>query len=220
MATDSYLAGRKRYGRPQGILWSENSGTLVNGLYVPTGQEIGAVDTLTAGGRDKFLILSDHNRSDLSFNTERIEKKERTVNGRMRSYHVADKLKIDFSWTDLPSRGYYRYADFNSDGESPFKNNNNMEYTVDGGAGGVEILNWYETHTGPFWMFLAYDKYRNFGNNENAFTHLNQYNQIVQVYFSNLDYKVKKRSRPRPVDNNQFLNGYDFWDISVSLEEV
>ena len=33
-------------------------------------------------------------------------------------------------------------------------------------------------------MFLAYDKYRNFGNNAEAFDHLDQYNQIVQVYFS------------------------------------
>ena len=59
MATAAYVSGRKRYQRPQAILWSENAGTLVDGLYVPTGQEIGAVSTLTAGGINQFLILSE-----------------------------------------------------------------------------------------------------------------------------------------------------------------
>ena len=210
MATDSYLLGRQKYSRPQAILWSENTGTLVNGLYIPTGQEIGAEDTLTAGGRDQFLILSDHNRSDISFAQQRIENKQRTINGRMRSYHIADKLRINWSWTNLPSRAYYIYSDFDSNGESPMKGVNNQEYTVDGGAGGVELLNWYETHQGPFWMFLAYDKYRNFGNDNAAFGHLGQYNQIIEVYFADFTYNVKKRGQ----------QSHDFWDISVTLEEV
>jgi hypothetical protein len=210
MATSNYLVGRKQFSRPQAILWSENSGTLVDGLYVPTGQEVGAVDTLTSGGTNKFLILSDHNRSTISFNQERIENRKRTINGRMRSYHIADKLSISWSWNNLPSRAYHQYADFDSSGESPYKKINGQEYTVDGGAGGVEILNWYETHKGPFWMFLAYDKYRNFGNDNSAFGHLGQYNQIIEVYFSDFNYSVSKRGQL----------SHDFWDISVSLEEV
>lgn len=211
MATSSYLIGRKKYSRPQAVLWSENSGTLTSeGLYVPTGQETGAVDTLTAGGRDKFLILSDHNRSDISFDQQRIENRKRTVNGRMRSYHIADKLNISWSWTNLPSRAFYQYADFDANGESPSRGVNGQEYTVDGGAGGVEVLEWYETHKGPFWMFLAYDKYRNFGNDNAAFGHLGQYNQIVEVYFSDFSYNVTKRGQL----------SHDFWNINVSLEEV
>lgn len=211
MATSGYLIGRKKYSRPQAILWSENSGTLTSeGLYVPTGQEIGATSTLTSGGRDKFLILSDHNRSEISFAQERIENRKRTINGRMRSYHIADKLQINWSWENLPSRSYYQYADFDSEGNSPSSGNNSQEHTVDGGAGGVEILNWYENHKGPFWMFLAYDKYRNFGNNNSAFGHLGQYNQIIEVYFSDFNYTVTKRGQMT----------YDFWNISVSLEEV
>jgi len=210
MATSSYIGGRKQFSRPQAILWSENSGTLIDGLYVPTGQEIGAADTLTAGGRDKFLILSDHNRSEITFNTERIENRQRTINGRMRSYHIADKLQINFSWTTLPSRAYNQYADFDASGDSPYKKINGQEYTVDGGAGGVEILDWYETHKGPFWMFLAYDKYKNFGNDNSAFGHLGQYNQVIEVYFSDFSYNVKKRGQL----------SHDFWDINVSLEEV
>ena len=40
MATEAYLTGRRRYQRPQALLWSENPGTLVNGLYVPNGYEV------------------------------------------------------------------------------------------------------------------------------------------------------------------------------------
>jgi hypothetical protein len=209
MATAAYVSGRKRYQRPQAILWSENAGTLVDGLYVPTGQEIGANPALTAGGIDQFLVLSDHNRGDMSFNTERIEKRERTINGRMRSYHIADKLTMSVSWNNLPSRAYLDVADFNASGVSPRKNTTG-EYTSDGGAGGMEILDWYENHKGPFWMFLAYDKYKNFGDNDSAFENLGKYNQIVQVYFSDFNYSIVKRGG----------SNHDLWNISVTLEEV
>ena len=209
MATAAYVSGRKRYQRPQAILWSENAGTLVDGLYVPTGQEIGANPALTAGGIDQFLVLSDHNRGDMSFNTERIEKRERTINGRMRSYHIADKLTMSVSWNNLPSRAYLDVADFNASGLSPRKNTTG-EYTSDGGAGGMEILDWYENHKGPFWMFLAYDKYKNFGDNDSAFENLGKYNQIIQVYFSEFNYSVVKRGG----------SNHDLWNISVTLEEV
>lgn len=209
MATAAYVSGRKRYQRPQAILWSENAGTLVDGLYIPTGQEIGAVSSLTTGGINQFLILSDHNRSELSFNSERIEKRERTINGRMRSYHIADKLTMSVSWNNLPSRAYLDVADFNASGVSPRKNTTG-EYTSDGGAGGMEVLDWYENHKGPFWMFLAYDKYRNFGDNDSAFENLGKYNQIIQVYFSDFNYSVVKRGG----------SNHDLWNISVMLEEV
>jgi hypothetical protein len=63
MATSAYLTGRRRYTRPQGILWANNAGTLSNGLYVPTGVEVGASTTETDPDLlDQFIILSDHNR--------------------------------------------------------------------------------------------------------------------------------------------------------------
>ena len=213
MATSAYISGRKRYQRPQSILWSENAGTLSNGLYVPTGQEIGANSSLTTDGINQFLILSDHNREDMSFNSERIEKRERTINGRMRSYHIADKLTMNVSWNNLPSRAYSDKADFASTGLSPNKGTSS-EFTADGGAGGVEVLDWYENHQGPFWMYLAYDKYINFpvdGETTDAsFGHLGKYNQIVEVYFSDFNYSVVKRGG----------TNHDLWNISVSLEEV
>jgi hypothetical protein len=211
MATSGYMAGRIRYQRPQAVLWSDNAGTLSNGLYVPTGYEVGAVipEGTASNLVDQFIVLSDHNRSEISFNTERIENRQRTINGRMRSYHIADKLSISFSWNNLPSRSHGIVADFNSAGVSPLKNSTS-EYTADGGAGGVQLLDWYENHKGPFWMYLAYDKYTNFGTNDAAYAHLGQYNQIVQVYFSDFNYSVTKRGG----------SNFDLWNVSVTLEEA
>ena len=216
MATSTYLSGRRRYQRPQGILWSENSGTLTNGLYVPNGYEIGSTTEETDSTLlNQFLILSDDNRSEMSFNQQRIEQRQRTINGRMRSYHIADKLSMSVSWTNLPSRGYSLNPSFSNtagptDGKSEYYKLSDNENTTDGGAGGVEILDWYENHTGPFWMFLAYDKYSNFGKEDADYGHLAQYNQILEVYFSDFNYSVVKRGG----------SNFDFWNISVSLEEV
>ena len=211
MATSGYITGRKRYQRPQGILWSNNAGTLSNGLYVPTGYEIGAdigAET-NASLIDQFLVLSDHNRSEINFSPKRLEQRQRTINGRMRSYHVADKLDISWSWDNLPSRSHDESPEFNSSGVSALKGTQS-EYTADGGAGGVDILDWYESHTGPFWMFLAYDKYTNFESTEDPYAHLAQYNQVIQVYISDFKYSVVKRG----------ATNHDLWNISVTLEEV
>ena len=221
MATAAYIQGRKRYTRPQAILWSENAGTLVDGLYLPIGQEIGASSSLTTGGVDQFLILSDHNRSELSFKPTRIEQRERMINGNMRSYHIADKLTISWSWQNLPSRAYSRNPQFNALGISPFRDandipNSNIEFTADGGAGGVELLDWYENHKGSFWMFLSYDKYSNFGKNDAAYDHMTQYNEVVEVYFSDFSYEVAKRGG----GTSNARSAQDFWNISVTLEEV
>jgi hypothetical protein len=211
MATSGYITGRKRYQRPQAVLWSNNAGTLSNGLYVPTGYEIGATTAVGTSSDlvDQFLILSDHNRSEISFSPRRLEQRQRTINGRMRSYHIADKLDISFSWDNLPSRSHAEDPRFSDVGVS-FLEGSQSEYTADGGAGGVDILDWYESHTGPFWMFLAYDKHSNFKNTEDPYAHLHQYNQVIQVYISDFNYTVVKRGG----------NNHDLWNISVTLEEV
>jgi hypothetical protein len=224
MATASYITGRRRYQRPQGMLWSENSGTLVeltpggNKIYVPNGLEIGQdVGSETDTGLyDQFLILSDDNRGEINFKPTRIEKRERMINGRMRSYHIADKLQITTSWEMLPSRSYFQTPEFNpTTGKSPHFNDNNLEFTTDGGAGGVEILDWYENHQGPFWVYLSYDNYKNFKNDEgfidnNSYAHLPQYSQLIQMYFTDFTYSVIKRGG----------TNFDFWNINLTLEEV
>ena len=208
MATSGYMSARKRYQRPQSILWSENSGTLTNGLYVPQGYEVGGTypEGTSSDLIDQFLVLSDHNRTDMSFSPQRIEQRQRTINGRMRSYHIADKLQMSVSWNNLPSRSHNANPDFSYETSTA----SSTEYTADGGAGGGELLDWYENHKGPFWMFLAYDKYKNFSTSENPYAHLSQYNQILQVYVSDFNYTVVKRGG----------SNHDLWNITVSLEEV
>jgi hypothetical protein len=211
MATTAYIQGRKKYARPQAVIWSENAGTLsTNGIYIPIGQEIGANSSLasTAQPANQFLILSDHNRSSLQFKPQRIEQRQRMINGNMRSHHIADKITISFSWDNLPSRAHLRFADFNSTGKSNLTGQN--EYTADGGAGGVELLDWYENHQGPFWMFLSYDNYKNFGTEDSAYLHLTSYSEIMQVYIADFSYDVVKRGG----------SNHDLWNVSVSLEEV
>jgi hypothetical protein len=212
MATANYMAGRKKYSRPQAMLWSENSGTIQDGKHVPIGFEVGANTGLETDESlfNNFLILSDDNRSPIDISNTRIEQRRRMINGRMRSFFVADKLTISLSWDMLPSRSFGLFPDFNSNGKSEFTGNRSSEYTTDGGAGGVDILEWYENHQGSFWVYLAYDKHSVFGDNDNAYSHLPQYNQLVEMFFSDFKYSIVKRGG----------NNHDFWNISLTLEEV
>lgn len=196
--TLTYMNGRKKYGRPQAVLFADNSGTVDGDSYIPTGDEF-----------TNFIILSDHNRGQIDFDIDRIEQRERMINGRMRSYHIADKLKIKMSWTMLPSRSFANGPDFDENG-APSETivTNREQYTVDGGAGGVELLDWYESNPGSFWVYLAYDKNANFSTDQ--YNRLAQYNEIVEVFFADFSYSVVKRGN----------STHDFWDISLSLEEV
>jgi hypothetical protein len=215
MATSTYLAGRKTYKRPQAMLWSDLPPITSGGFLVPDGYEVNAA---TAG--DDFIILSDHNRKDISFKPQRIEKRERMINGRMRSYHIADKMTISTSWDMLPSRAFSTDPQFNTTtgvvGASgvvvpgrQVLNNSELQFTVDGGAGGNELLDWYQNHTGSFYVFLAYDKKSNFAES-GQYDHLAEYNEVIEMFISSFDYTVVKRGG----------SNFDFWNISVTLEEV
>jgi hypothetical protein len=202
-----YMQSRKRYTRPSGMLWSENSGTLINGLYIPQGYEVGAAtaDVLDPDLIDQFLMLTDDNRSPLDFSDERIEKRERMINGRMRSYHTADKMKISTSWNMIPSRSHSNVPSFNlATGKSP-----HTSYTTDGGAGAADMLEWYDGHKGSFWVFLAYDRKGIFKGTEAPYDHLQQYNQLIEMFISSFSYSVEKRGTK-----------FDYWNVSVTLEEV
>jgi len=174
--------------------------TLTNAKAVPVGE---------------FLILSDHNRKDISFKPERIEKRERTVNGRMRSYHIADKMTISTSWDMLPSRAFSVNPQFNVATGLPTADvslnqlSADRQYTVDGGAGGNELLDWYQNHTGSFYVFLAYDKKGNFAET-GQYSHLAEYNEVIEMFITSFDYTVVKRGG----------SNFDFWNVSVTLEEV
>jgi hypothetical protein len=210
MATSAYMNGRKKYGRPQAMLWADNPGRLESGAYIPNGFEVGYDDDgiLDLTQLNQFIILSDHNRKDLDFSFDRIEQRERMINGRMRSYHVADKLKLNVSWDMLPSRSFANDPNFSTTGATALLKD--QKYTADGGAGGVDILDWYKSHPGPFWVYLAYDKHSDFKTVENQYSRLAQYNQVVEMYIADFSYAVVKRG----------TSTHDFWNISVSLEEV
>ena len=203
----NYMQKRKKYNRPSGMLWSENAGTLINSLYIPYGLEVGADATLEVDKTlaDQFLILTDDNRTPLDFSDERIEKRERMINGRMRSYHTADKMKISTSWNMIPSRSHSDVPSFDpATGLSP-----HTSYTSDGGAGAADMLEWYDGHKGSFWVFLAYDRKGIFKGTESPYDHLQQYNQIVEMFISSFSYSVEKRGTK-----------FDYWNVSVTLEEV
>jgi len=206
-ARRSYLYGATR---PQAILFSDNPGTLQSGSYIPTGNEW-----------EDFIILTDGNRAEISMSQQRIESRQRMVNGNMRSYWTADKLSLSTSWTRIPSRAFSEDVTFDpATGQIVQSPSTYSMYTVDGGAGGVDILSWYETHPGPFWVFLGYDKFRI--NGSENYNRLSGYNQVLKMYFSSFNYNIEKRggtSTGNMWTNNKEI-GFDFWNVDLSLEEV
>lgn len=211
MADLDYLLGRKKYGRPQAMLWANNPGTLVEEInpetnqteyfYIPSGSEVNA----NTGSGD-FIILSDDNREAISVQNTRIETRQRMINGRMRSFHIADKKTFSTGWKMLPSRSFSGDPQFDSFGKST---TGLTQHTSDGGAGGVEILDWYNNNQGSFWLFLAYDNYKNFAGN-NEYGNMGKYNEVIEVFFNSFNYNIVRRG----------TSTFDFWDIDVTLEEV
>jgi hypothetical protein len=199
MATSNYINGRSPYTRPQAIIWTK---------------ELPLIDSTTGNltvdgveGAD-FLILSDHNRSELSFSQQRIENRKRMINGSLRSYHIANKTTMSWSWDMLPSRPFNKDPQFNLSTGLPTATGLE-KYIVDGGAGGVDLIDWYTENTGSFYSILSYDRYDKFAS-AGQYLHLSQYSDILEVNFASFDYSVIKRGGTT----------HDFWNISVSLEEV
>lgn len=211
MASSSYLNGRWNLNslpkRPQAIAWSKTYGTKDTHIsiagattLVPTGVEY-----------EDFIILSDDNRQPIEYSCERIENRKRTINAKMRSYHVADKLRISLNWEMLPSRAFNKNPEFSASTGKPTAANL-TQYTSDGGAGAEEMRNWYNNNPGSFWVMIAADRYSNMldENDDPQFNRLGEYNELVEVYFASFDLTVVKRGR----------NTYDFCNVSVTLEEV
>lgn len=79
------------------------------------------------------MSITDHNRSALSVDVERIETAQRMANGTMRKYWVADKRAFSCSWDMLPSV---------------------TANTVDGFAGGEAMEDFYFANSGAFSLKL------------------------------------------------------------------
>lgn len=167
----------KKYLRPSMIIFSETQ------PVAGTGADAGKWDLGT-----NYLYLTDDGRDAVSVSPNRIEYKQRMLNGRMRSYFVADKNTFSTSWSDLPSR-----AKISPTGD---------KVTSDAFGAGQDIKDWYEDHTGSFWMLLVYDA------GSNATSAASQV-EVYNVMFDDFSYDIVKRGQL-----------FDLWSVSITLVEV
>lgn len=80
--------------------------------------------------------LSDHNRSPISINLEKIENKDRMANGTLRKFVVATKRTIKVSWENLPRQD---------------------AVTADQHWGANSLKSFYDTNgDGAFWVTINY----------------------------------------------------------------
>jgi len=101
--SQSTLDANIKWTRPQGLIFADYAskqeqfikGTTTTKVrvWLPYGEKY-----------TDWISLSDHNRSELSFDAERIENRRRMIDGLMRSYWTADKYSLSVSWSELPSR--------------------------------------------------------------------------------------------------------------------
>jgi hypothetical protein len=111
------------------------------------------------------LNITDHNRSGLSVDVERIETAKRMANGTMRKYVVADKRTFSCSWEMLP---------------------NSSAFTIDGFAGADEIENFYNLNKGAFTLTLTYKR---------TAGELNHPDESFNVMFTDFSKKLDKRGK-------------------------
>lgn len=83
--------------------------------------------------------ITDHGRSALSESVERLENKQRMVDGTLRRYSITKKRVWSCSWDNLPST--------NSKGANSFT-------TADGGWAGEDIESFHDRTDGAFQMQL------------------------------------------------------------------
>lgn len=131
------------------------------------------LDSLMTWRRGSVIVKpTDGGRSALSVSTEQIENSQRMHNGRLRKYHVADKRTWNVSWTMLPAMD---------------------TGTVEWGAGGWSIQNFYNNTKGAFFMDITHKAA--------------VLNETVEVVFTGFDKTHTARG------------AFDFWEVSVTMEE-
>lgn len=208
------------FGRPNFMTFSNNQGRYFyenpsdlnsTHLWLPEGTE-----------NTDYIFISDHNRSEASFSTDRLGVNKRMINGQMRSYHIADKLNLPMNWTDIPSRaystleGHNAWAAYEATKNTVSPSDPVVKFTVDGGAGGVEMLKWWQGHHGSFWVFMSFD-----GVPVNLPPNIvfNGYARVYEMRISDFDYTITKRSQGFQCGDSDMLY-LDLWDVSLTLEEV
>lgn len=172
------------------MIWSDVPFILHNGGYVPPETAV--------EGRD-FIVVTDHSRSSLEMSPIRIESRSRMINGTSRSYHTADKAKIDTSWSLLPSRIASNPVVFDS--LSGAISGGGDYYIADDASSAIDLIDWYDSHPDEFYVYLSYD----LGSETDSMTRYMDFKFMCFVSFAK---SLEKRGI------------YDMWNISVGLEEV
>ena len=104
-------------------------------VFLPVGSLL-YVDT-SATDVPSWQKLTEHNRQPASIQINRIEKTQRTSNGTMRKFFIADKKSISVSWNMVPT-----YSTM----------------TVDGGYGAEQIRSFYKGKgVGAFKLKISYN---------------------------------------------------------------
>jgi hypothetical protein len=146
-------------------------------------------------GATTYEKLSDHNRSPLSEDPERIETKKRMADGTLRRYSIVKKRTFSCSWDLLPSSNAIAGS----------------LKTVDGGMAGEDLERIYNTINNPMRMVIRRGSAINLPmpNPTDAqlpFSDANFY--VANVMISEFSKEVVKRGK------------VDLWNVSLTLEEV
>ena len=140
-------------------------------------------DTGTDAVTPTWTKLSEHNRSPINIDVDRIEKTQRMSNGSLRKIHIADKKNISSSWSNIPT-----YSTM----------------TVDGGMGAEDIRAFYlNKGKGTFKVKISYNA-------------VSARDEIVLASFTSCTFSISKRN----VRSTMASVPQEFWDVSLSLEEV
>jgi hypothetical protein len=155
-----------------------------------------------------FYYLTDDNRKPLEVSFDRIENRKRMINGKMRTYFIADKRKFNISWDLIPSRSINPLnKDLSFISERYFDKSDvqqNTRYLA-----GDDMLSWYENSKGQFYMTLVYDKVHSMGSDNTRYDKLTKPSEVVPVFFDDFSYTVVKRG---PYN--------DLWNVTMSLTEA
>lgn len=81
-------------------------------------------------------FITDHNRSEISINNQRLTRDIRTQFGSLRRYYRADKKSFSVSWTMIPQ---------------------NFEYTVDRNLGAEDMQELFEAKKGKVRLKIYFD---------------------------------------------------------------
>lgn len=186
------LADRKTFRRPQAAIFSDRKFTFNEAM-----DEYLAPEDLNEGAFEA-IILPDHGRKPIQYGFDRIESRSRMINGTSRSYWTADKISLQTSWDNLPSRLAEGGQTYVGGMQSPIGD----MFLADNAAPAWVLREWYNGHPEPFYVYLSYDD-----GIINA--RLGQrYVEERLMQFSNFGMVLGNRGR------------YDFWNIDLALEEV